>query len=659
MTEKLQTRTEHSRSLEDAELLKAIYTLTELGALIPLKDADLYHGRMRGADEVDDWVVDPNHDNGHITLDNGMVSGSNINKRATLYIGDRQDADEFATERFKEIVDPIAIDIVKEQVRRLPDNEKLALIDDAIERRREQWETMSPSSRQWWVNGVDTDVEPPEEYLKAYVDIVEHRANDILRALSPEEEADLRNQAAAGRASETHKVTVHDTDATVINYGLYTGALGEADKIKFYDALRTLSLPLTEGSPVDFGFQEQADTFEEALRSKARPNFTTDQILELAQESGVDEAVALQLGSAFNAQQIALKDLPDLANLYLSNRNDIGFRFNGLLADPSTKPLNFEYARQLFRNAHIVGVLSTAKSATIGREVKVTSLFDLEGVTTEAQAAMNRQQTTQQLGEIAHAIGFTLLPSRSEKTARLNNVLQDAHAKPDTLVSAAREIPGYDEIFDADAGNWERFTLAEHTETVLRNFDENYAETLPVVLLAPMRLALIGHDLGKPAAVANGDKHLEKKYNAQQAADFFDKLGVPPNTSQLLLSIIGEGAELVFRADVLDEAMAVEKLQAFAKESLVNIYGSLGEQPEAIIAGFIALCRMVQLCDGGAYTSMAITRRGDTHFRNAPSFNPSFTSPGYTKRKLKLRKRGEDAAPDRLSPRLKVDSLQG
>ena len=104
------------------------------------------------------------------------------------------------------------------------------------------------------------------------------------------------------------------------------------------------------------------------------------------------------------------------------------------------------------------------------------------------------------------------------------NVLSDIHSTPKQLIEAAMRIEGYDEIYSADAGNWEKFKLAEHTETALRIFDENFVDRLPVELIAPMQLAILAHDLGKPKSFENGEKHKQKEYNAIQSKDFLKKL---------------------------------------------------------------------------------------------------------------------------------------
>lgn len=85
-------RTEHSRSLEDAERLKAIDALVDLGIVTRLSDMELYHGRAAVRGER--WQIDPEFANG------GNDSGNhNINARPTLYTGTRDVARRFAEMR--------------------------------------------------------------------------------------------------------------------------------------------------------------------------------------------------------------------------------------------------------------------------------------------------------------------------------------------------------------------------------------------------------------------------------------------------------------------------------------------------------------------------------------------------------------------------------
>ncbi|MBP7857780.1 hypothetical protein KA016_01835, partial [Candidatus Saccharibacteria bacterium] len=172
----------------------------------------------------------------------------------------------------------------------------------------------------------------------------------------------------------------------------------------------------------------------------------------------------------------------------------------------------------------------------------------------------------------------------------------------------------------------------------------------PVEFLAPMRLAILSHDVGKPIAAANGEKHLQKKYNVLQADDFLTKVGVDERLKGILLAVVGEGADLAYKIDVRGAGDAAEaELETLARNTLSK-FGT-GDKIDGQIAGFVEMCKMLQLCDGGAYTSMATTRVEGGLYRNYPSFNRSFAPPvGLGKRDIRLREPGGLMAELDLTP---------
>lgn len=562
VTPSLQTRGEHSRSMEDAEKYRALQDLRELGLIIPLSQTETFHGRVAKVDEGADWSVDPSFSNG------GNDSGNrNINIRSTLYTGQKDIAQAFADERAK-------------------------------------------------------------------LDGKQSRA-------------------------EIHEIVSADTDATVIDIGFDPTKLNEEDRAKYHKALRALVLPITEGSPVSFEDRDKALPFITAVGKAQKTGYLlSEDVTELADAAKVDERVALQMSSAYNASKIALTDPVYLAKELLGRPTDI-FTYSGKINGGDENQdfqINLEYVQRFLREAHIVGVKQEVESATLGRSLTSISFFDLEKVYTSMDLEKKQQKIAQKLGGIATT--FSQLSGELQPDQPLNALLEDPYAKPGKLIEAAKKVEGYDSIFEGDAGNWEGFSLAEHTETVLRNFDENFADELPVEMLSPMRLAILAHDVGKPIAVANNEKEKQKEYNAKQASDFFDKLGVDDKLKNLLLVVIGDGAELSYKIDVKNAGEPAKKAMAeLATKTLSKFYDTESVTDDQI-SGFTEMCKMLQICDGGAYTSMAVTNReGKGRHRNAPSFNGSFAQPvGPGKRSIKLSNGAERTAARDLTPQSVLSS---
>jgi hypothetical protein len=143
----------------------------------------------------------------------------------------------------------------------------------------------------------------------------------------------------------------------------------------------------------------------------------------------------------------------------------------------------------------------------------------------------------------------------------------------------------------------------------------------------------------------------------EQAGDFFEKLGLDEKLSGLILAVIGNGSQLAYQIDVRRGGEPAESaMKAFA----VRVFGEFLGKPEVSdrqAEGFAQMCRMLQLCDGGAYTSMAVThsKQLGTWYRNAPTFNSSFKQPsGFGRRGISARQPADSAAARDLTPKVAV-----
>lgn len=635
MPEALQTRTEHSRSLADAEMYRALETLKEVGLLIPLTDLETFHGRA--GTEGETWMIDPTFANG------GNDTGNyNINNRPTLYAGNRQDAEGFAAERTNAARYSAYIGVFENKVRSYTPQERQAWLDRANEVRQKRYKNLPDILKPMTFD----DLNPAVESRRLEHDTPLDQKEDIWR----------RTIDSSAITTEIHDIVASDMDAVVLNLDFDRTELDDATREKYKHALRTLAIPITEGSPVGWEARASARLFREAVEATLKGSgggvIPQAEVGKLAAEAGIDERIASQLASAYNARRMVLSNPVYLASQFIKQPGNLfidTFKVNGQIKEV---PINLEYAQQYFRQAHIVGVRQRVNSGTLGRHIASVPFFDLEKVTTTEGLAAARRVTWQRLGGMATALGGLINPEvgRSQPLLRL---LEDVHAQPGTLVAAARAVKGYNDIFAGDTGVWEGFTLAEHTETVLRNFDENYANNLPVELLAPLRLAILAHDIGKPAAVDAGEKHRHKEYTATQANAFLDKLGVDERLKGLLLAIIDEGQTAAYQLYMRNGGKPAQTaMKKLAVKTLSQFYGSDIVTDEQV-GGFTELCKILQVCNSGAYTSMAITRKGDGNgrHRNAPSFNASFAQPvGFGKRALRLRQAGDKPAASDLTP---------
>ncbi|MCL1929579.1 hypothetical protein FWF93_00275 [Candidatus Saccharibacteria bacterium] len=450
---------------------------------------------------------------------------------------------------------------------------------------------------------------------------------------------EIAEEFAAARAwgskqPEIHKIVSEDPDAMVIDGTFNLGNRSDEEKKQIREALNKLSIDLTEGSPLDFEHRDILTTFTpEDFRA---PDGTYTKISDLpviSQKLGVDEKTVKQVAGSLNARLTLTHDPERIIKNFIDNEDTYSLG-NG----SDELPINQEYVANWLRNTHIVGVKRSVRSATIGKDIEPVFLFDLEKVNTEKEVAHRRDIFFRRYGRIARRMADGLEIRTEAESPFIDYLSNSLYATPKQLVDEAKKVGAYKETYEADAGNWEKFSLSEHTETVLRVFDKNYADRLPANLLPVMRLALLTHDLGKPEAVSKGEKHNQHAYNAREADNFMKSVDVNENLRKLIVGVIGESQKLTTYAFIQGDVGARKELLSFC-HNLLTEYGAENVTKEDV-QGLANMCLIVQTCDSAAYTDMAITRseKLQVHHRNSPSFNGSFHPPvSITRQDVRLK----------------------
>lgn len=624
------TRKETARSLEDAEKYKALNTLSELGLTKPFNQFRTFHGRV--GQKGEGWAVDRKFDN------QGNATGNaNVNERPTLYTSDEDIAKSFARARGSEVVETHYYNSLNDRVKNYSPEQRQQWLARLNQREQDAWNSLTPQQKEHAVKSGRIGPTIHDENILSDKLSIWPEARRLETTLSEAEKKLLWAQASQLFQAEVHEILSSDPDASIIDLKFDYKSLGEEDQQKYFKALEAIAIRITEGSPVEFTERDSTETFIKAINQKPRISYILSrEIPEIASSAGISEKTTMQLASAFNSRLIAIRKPTYLADRLLRYPSDIFTDNVQVEGQEENVPFNLEYAQRYLRQAHIIGAKQTVDSATLGEEIGAVSFFDLEKIGTRDQISSQREEMEKKMIGLVEPLEATSVFEPDTEAKELIGILNDAHAKPESLIDAAKKIAGYRQIFEADAGNWEGFTLEEHTETVLRNFEENFADILPVEYIRPMRLAILSHDLGKPRAAANGEKHEQEIYNRAQAKDFLRRVGLASRQIEFISAVTGEGSSLAFKCQRQPGSPeAFEQMRDFAKKSLQGFLAS-PEVSDSQITAFTEMCRIFQTCDGGAYTNMAITRRNGTgRFRNAPSFNESFSTPvGLGKRDI-------------------------
>ena len=565
------TRSEFFREQQDPQKIEARERLESIGVFIPMSRLELYHGRDPEGDK-EEWTVSSDFSN------SGNNTGNeNINKIDALSTGDFNTARDFAVERI----------LHKIRVR----------------------------------SGLD-----PFQF-------------------STKREG-YRQQIRAGEIPiEVHRIVSSDPNAIILNYDKSNNS---EEKQQIIEQEIPFLLPGTlEGSPVDSKYQDAISLLQESKETmKQLFNITNKEYISQAEipqilekiksiihqsrnpEAVVDEDLVKHIAGSVNAKYL-LKFNPLRSIEYYTtskkeswdiNRGDITHQL----------PINRDYIARFLRSNNIVGLRTNLESGTLQRKISNTILFDLTKVNTVEKIKQKEQTFEKVFGEFSQEMNKSLESSKSHPLVKL--LSENYYASPEEIIEEAKKVTGFENHFDKDAGNWEKFTLGEHTETVLRMFDETYADVLPAKLLPIMRLIILTHDLGKPEAAQEGKKNEQKGFNLKEGSRFLNELGIENNLKELILGIIGQGQEITSDVFVKKNKKSNE-LRQYSRELLDKIkkVGSGSLEGEEMAIYFMSF--MLQNSDSGAYTDYAVTRRrGGLWFRNYPSFNESLKTNSLDRR---------------------------
>lgn len=298
-------------------------------------------------------------------------------------------------------------------------------------------------------------------------------------------------------------------------------------------------------------------------------------------------------------------------------------------------PINREYIQQWMRDMHIVGVCCGINSVTLGETIhEAFQVFNLETINSKEQLEKAREARMRAFGGATRRI-YSILnrPESLKRETPLRYIDMDRRVTAAELIESAKQVsPKYRRIYESSAGNWEGFTLEEHTETALRIFDTSYKSTLPRSVYDLGRLCLLVHDIGKPIARKNGQD--QEPYNADYARMFLKDIGAPKELVEAVPDIITVGKSdsdrfmLAKTPEARDEAK--QRLYQTSGKIVKKLFGIDEKSPDfkSCVSTLSALCRTISTCDGASYTTYTSTRKksGLSHRNMNKRFNDTYNS---------------------------------
>lgn len=379
------------------------------------------------------------------------------------------------------------------------------------------------------------------------------------------------------------------------------------------------------------------------IRYSSGHNMVIDErnIPSYARELSISHQGARQIIGAINARCHVLfsRDahgaMSDCINCMMSQPGDLSMTIP-TKTENCNCPISREYVQQWMRDMHVVGVRCGIRSATLGETIQDTyQVFNLESVRSKEQYEKGREARQRAFGGATFRIHNILnRPEAVRHKSPLEYIDMDRRVSPTELIESAKDVSRkYKDIFESSAGNWEGYTLEEHTETALRIFDTSYKSTLPRSVYDLGRLCLLVHDIGKPIARKNG--HDQEPYNADYSRMFLKDIKAPQELVDAVPDIITVGKSasdkyMLAKRNGLSEQEAKKQLYDSCSGIVKKLFhiDERSSDFKSCVSTLSALCRTLSICDGAAYTTYASTRKknGVRHHNMNNRYNATFNS---------------------------------
>ncbi len=281
-------------------------------------------------------------------------------------------------------------------------------------------------------------------------------------------------------------------------------------------------------------------------------------------------------------------------------------------------PISGSVFATFLRDNHIIGVKNNIDSATLGKTIEVVSLFDLYKVNTDSKVGDRLSALHNYYAPINNALGSFATDEVRKRLSYTPNLL---------MKYITSTYPKMEKIYSAHSGVWEGFTVGQHTETVLRLYDEGYnvSNDLNPNVRSFMNMAILCHDLGK--SQTSRDKKEIDKSTREIAMQLCKSMGLSKKDYELICAVALDSQKYTtqYYVDSFYDASALTNLRSLCRDALEKYLGY--EPNEQMIKGLEGMCRELQTCDSAAYSRYGKTRdtrRKVEHFNGSDLFTRGF-----------------------------------
>ena len=432
--------------------------------------------------------------------------------------------------------------------------------------------------------------------------------------------AETRKREEGGNA-EIHKIVPIESNLYMINTKL---SKEEIQSKEVQSLLQELLIPdaSKESISVKFEDREVFNRISKRMRfSGLFLNFidrdTALKYIKDNQFNDKESEIAMQIVKAINSKLLCQTNIVEAIDRYMGGNYAKRLGKDGkmhalthIIINGKYYDYSPEYISSFLSENNIIGRLKMVYSATISEKIDAYQIFALDKINTEKEVGERLRSAVDSYSVVSDLF--------MDKKGDLN--LRMLSKTPEEIIEyvfSKSKTANY--LFSEQTGVWENFKLGEHTESVLRFFDDNFSTYLPAKAKAMMKLVILCHDIGKPIVNEKGVRKgtpEEIEIYKKAAANMCKELGAKEPLSDFIIDFVFKTQKCTTEFYVLDNQNALEELDNSCK-TLLKEYGI--PDKDGLSESLTQFARILQTCDSGAYTIYGKTRKfgTDIYYQNA------------------------------------------
>lgn len=488
---------------------------------------------------------------------------------------------------------------------------------------------------------------------KDYINTLMTKRKDNARIQEKMQETANKNNAVLKDNYAVHEILASSPDSLVFNSNIQGWRLEDSES-QYVFAEFAATFDFTSVCPLLFDeFQDKKSragivaAIQDWVSVDNKQEFNTpftvenlekfDEAVDFLQNKyGMAEDLAVKYAAKFSIYGSFLKgDFPAVARTLLIDKVYLRIKSNKQGREDKAFNHCVECAKEIVSATNIVGTLDHTFAV---KGENNYFFWSLDKVNTKSFIEKQIQRNQSRYGSITEQL-------KNAVAKKQVNVALTGTSPQDTIDFLVKQVPELKNFYNLNDGNWEGFSIGQHTESVLRVFEDSFSSEVPTAIIPFIKIMLALHDVGKGKSRAefsrgsDEQKQAEMRYTADMINKVGAALGISSKNCDFMRFIIQDSQKYTTDYYIRHDVTALDRMNS----ECIKIYNkTFGHEPShSDLVGIKSLATILQTCDSGAYSLKGISRDAKTgvyHFNGNEEFGQNMEKPmDIAKRKMHLK----------------------